>query len=81
MDPKRNELSTLLNLPTKRLLSVFRKERSKLHFFVEDWVWTCDCSECLRIKKLRKEVHDRLAVLQEELNKREHVPKQTHLTR
>jgi len=73
MDPKRSELSTLINLPTKRLLSVYRKERQSIHFYVEDWVWSCDCSSCSDIKMFRIEVHDRLDVLKEELDKRGHV--------
>jgi|688.fasta_scaffold00953_18 hypothetical protein len=73
MDPNRNSLETILKLPTHRLLAAYRSERSQNHFYVEDWVWSCDCSKCVNIRAHRQEVEKRLDPMREELARREHL--------
>ena len=75
MDPNRNKLETILNLPTHRLLEVYRKERGFLLVGCEDWVWDCDCSSCVRWRENRKQIRQRVSTIKEELDKREHLSK------
>ncbi len=74
MDPNRNNLETILNLPTKRLLNVYRKER-EFRPMLEHWVssvWDCGCPSCNRARNIQDE---RLRTIKEELDKREHLSK------
>lgn len=73
MDPNRNSLETILNLPTHRLLAAYRSERKRTHFYVEDWVWDCDCRNCVDTRNFIQEAEKRLAPMREELARREHV--------
>ena len=72
MDPNRNKLETILKLPTKRLLNVYRKERS-FRPMSEHWVasvWDCRCPFCTRARNTQDE---RLSAMKAELDKREHL--------
>jgi hypothetical protein len=74
MDPNRNKLETILKLPTKRLLNVYRKERL-FRPMPEHWVasvWDCGCPSCTRARNTQDE---RLKIIKEELDKREHLSK------
>jgi len=75
MDPNRNSLETILSLPTPRLLSAYRSERKRTHFYLEDWVWSCDCSGCVDIRRQLNEAEKRLKPMREELARRGHLPR------
>jgi hypothetical protein len=72
MDPNRNKLETILKLPTHRLLEVYRKER-EFRPMPEHWVssvWDCGCPSCSSARNIKDE---RLRIIKEELDKREHL--------
>ena len=73
MDPNRNSLETILKLPTHRLLAAYRSARKRAYFYVEDWVWYCNCTACVDIRKDIQKAEERLTPMREELARREHL--------
>jgi hypothetical protein len=62
---------------TKRLLNIKKKlmPYSSLSWY-EDWVWNCDCEDCVAIRKQMDKAIAQIDIIKEVLTSREHIKRE-----
>jgi len=64
----------LTKLSIQRLLALKKKQYKRL-FEPEDYIWTCQCKDCLEQKRILAEIREEIFKIKDILKDREYIEK------